>query len=65
MQFRSEFRSTRHHASFLTAWLVLSVFGVYMVVASEIEQAEQQFAQDIHELSTDIRQSNAPRRSTG
>lgn len=56
MQFRSEFRSTRHHASFLIAWLVLSIFGVYMVVASEIEQAEQQFAQDIHELSTDIRQ---------
>lgn len=56
MQFRSDFRSKWHHASFLFAWLVLCLFGLYMVVASEIKRAEQQFAQDINELSTDIQQ---------
>lgn len=55
MQFRSAFRSNRYHASFLIAWLALSIFGLHMVITSEIKKAEQQFAQDIHELSTDIR----------
>ncbi|HSG22376.1 MAG TPA: sensor domain-containing diguanylate cyclase [Azonexus sp.] len=56
MQFRSELRSKRHYASFLIAWLALCLFGLYMVISSEIKQAEQQFNQDIHELSADIRQ---------
>jgi len=56
MQFRSNFRSKRHHASFLFAWLALCLFGLYMVVASEVKQAEQQFAQDINELSTELQQ---------
>lgn len=56
MQFRSDFRSKRHHLSFLFAWLALCLFGLYMVVMSEIKQAEQQFAQDINELSTGFQQ---------
>jgi len=56
MQFRSNFRSKRHHASFLFAWLALCLFGLHMVVASEIKQAEQQFAQDINELTTELQQ---------
>ena len=56
MQFRSAFRSNRYHASFLIAWLALSIFGLHMVIANEIKKAEQIFARDVHELSTDIRQ---------
>lgn len=56
MEFRSKFRSRHYSASFLTAWLALSLFGLHMLVTSEIKKGEQQFAQDIHLISTEIRQ---------
>lgn len=56
MKFRSAFRSNRYRASFLIAWLALSIFGLHMVISSEVKKAEQKFAHDVHELSTDIRQ---------